>query len=115
MLVISLLLPIIVPNQPSHFDIIKEYHTVSNVTVTFKWSPPQGYGPEVIVDGYKIIITPAPLSHPTSNIITALIWNVTLEFNVIYNATIISINCAGFGSPYSLHNIIFRECRLIYH
>ena len=83
---------------------------MSNVTVTFEWDPPQGYGPEVIVDGYEIIIVPSPLSHPTSNTVTSTIWNVTLDFNIQYNATITSINCAGMGMSFMLQSIEFREC-----
>ncbi len=64
-------------------------------TVMFEWDPPPGNGPEAIVDNYTIIISPAPISHPASNVVRASPWNVTLDYNVMYTATIIAMNCAG--------------------
>ncbi len=61
----------------------------------FEWDPPPGSGPEAIVDNYTITITPAPVFHPISNVIVAPPWNVTLDYNVIYTATITAFNCAG--------------------
>ncbi len=61
----------------------------------FEWDVPPGSGPEAIVDNYTITITPAPVSHPISNVVLASPWNVTLDYNVIYTATITAVNCAG--------------------
>ncbi len=61
----------------------------------FEWDLPPGSGPEAIVDNYTITITPAPVSHPISNVVLASPWNVTLNFNVMYTATITAVNCAG--------------------
>ncbi len=60
----------------------------------FEWDPPPGSGPEAIVDNYTITITPAPVSHPISNAVASSL-NVTLDYNVIYTATVTAVNCAG--------------------
>ena len=98
-----------VPLPPGNFTITREYHTASNITVTFEWDPPQGNGPEVTVDSYEISVTPSPLSHSTPITINSTIWNTTLNFNIAYVATIISINCAGAGKPLTLQNIGFSK------
>ena len=86
---------ILVPLKPTGLNITREYNTVMDTTVKFEWDPPPGSGPEAIVDNYTITITPAPVSHPISNVVTTSPWNVTLDYNVIYTATIAAVNCAG--------------------
>ena len=98
-----------VPLPPANFTITREYHTTSNITITFEWDPPQGSGPEVIVDSYEISVTPSPLSYSTPVTINSTTWNTTLNFNIAYVATIISINCAGAGKPLSLQSIEFSK------
>ncbi len=71
----------------------------------FEWDLPPGSGPEAIVDNYTITITPAPVSHPISNVVLASPWNVTLDYNVIYTATITAVNCAGGSGIVILNNI----------
>ncbi len=61
----------------------------------FEWDVPPGSGPEAIVDNYTITITPAPVSHPISNVVLASLLNVTLNYNMLYSATISASNCAG--------------------
>ncbi len=73
-----------------------------NVTVNFKWNPPDG---NAIVDNYTISILPMPLSHPISNVLYSTFFNVTLDYNVIYNATVTAINCAGESKRVYLSNI----------
>ncbi len=46
-----------------------------------------------------------PVSHPISNVANSTSWNVTLDYNVIYNATITAMNCAGKSIPYVLTDI----------
>ena len=101
--------PFSVPLPPANFSITREYHTTSNVTVTFDWYPPQGNGPEVIVDSYEISVTPSPLSHSNPITINSTIWNMTLNFNTAYVATITSINCVGAGMSFILQNIEFSK------
>lgn len=66
-----------------------------NVIVTFEWDPLQGMGPEFVVDYYRITVSSASLSHPIINLVNLTIWNVTLNYNIIYRANISAINCAG--------------------
>ena len=99
----------VVPFSPVDFNITREYHRTSNITVTFEWIPPQGSGPAVIVDTYEVSIMPRSLSHPISNVISTLSWNVTLNYNMEYTATITAENCAGASMPITLHNIEFCE------
>ena len=99
----------LVPIRPSGFDIIQDSFTPENNTVTFEWDPPQGMGPELVVDNYRIIISPAPLSHTMINLVESSPWNVTLDYNVIYTANITAINCAGESEVFSLPNIQYSE------
>ena len=95
----------LVPLTPTGFSIIMEYYTVMDSTVTFEWDPPPGSGPESIVDNYTIIITPTPVSHSMNNVVLYSPWNVTLNYNVEYTATITAVNCAGKSNSYILFNI----------
>ena len=71
----------------------------------FEWDPPNGSGPEAVVENYIISILPMPASHPISNSVNSTSLNVTLDYNVIYNATITALNCAGESDPNVLNNI----------
>ncbi len=71
----------------------------------FEWDPPNGSGPEAVVENYIISILPMPASHPISNVVDFTSWNVTLDYNVIYNATITALNCVGESIPNVLTNI----------
>ena len=99
----------IVPSPPTNFRIVTELHGVTNITITFQWHPPQGSGPTGVVNSYEISIMPRPLSHPSSNAISSLSWNVTLNYNVEYTATITAENCIEMSRPVMLHNITFCE------
>lgn len=72
-------------------------------TVTLYWSPPQGTGPEAVVDNYTISISPAPLYQPARMVVTPGS-NVTLEHNVDYSINFTAINCAGESDPLVLPN-----------
>ena len=98
-----------VPFPPINFNITNELHGVSNITVIFEWDPPQGSGPAIIIDTYEVSIISHSLSHPISNVIDGLSWNVTLNYNVEYTATITAENCAGVSLPFTLHAIKFCE------
>ncbi len=80
-----------------------------NVAVNFQWNPPDGNGPEAIADNYAISILPMPLSHPISNVVYTTNFNVTLDYNVIYNATVTASNCAGESKPVYLTNIEYGK------
>ena len=72
-------------------------YTVTNVTVTFQWEPPQGGGPQAVVDYYLLSVFPQPLSQPIiGNISGTLIsWDVTMQYNTRYSANVTAVNCAG--------------------
>ena len=99
----------IVPLETTGFNITSYYPSVADATVTFTWDPPPGSGPEAIVDSYTITITPMPVSHPITNVVTSSPWNVTLDYNETYTATIIAVNCAGESSPFILPNIEYSK------
>ena len=100
----------LVPLTPTGFSITGQNDSLHyNTTITFEWDPPQGRGPEAIVDYYSILVTPRPLSHPPSNIVYFTPWNVTLDYNIVHTATITAVNCAGESNPFILTNIEFSE------
>ena len=90
------------PQVPTGFGVTEQYPTITEKTVTFEWDPPQGMGPEVIVDYYWIFISPRPLSHPISNFVYSSPWNVTVDYNTIYSANITAVNCAGQSGTFVL-------------
>ena len=83
--------------------------------VTLDWDPPQGKGPEAIVDNYTISISPPPLYQPAK--ITILVptsqLNVTLEHNVVYSINLTALNCVGESSPSLLPDIQFGKHPLV--
>ncbi len=81
------------------------YLSPVDAAVMFEWDPPKGSGPESVVENYTISILPMPVSHPISNVVNSTSWNVTLAYNMIYNATITALNCAGESEPVVLTNI----------
>ncbi len=81
------------------------YFTSIGAVVMLEWNPPKSSGPEGVVENYIISILPMPVSHPISNIINSTSWNVTLDYNVMYSATITAQNCAGESEPVVLTNI----------
>ena len=63
--------------------------------VTLEWDPPQGSGPEAIVDSYAILISPDPPHHAGINMNLSSPWDVTLAHNTTYIIGITAVNCAG--------------------
>ena len=92
----------VAPRTPTGFTIIEEHFTVGDITLTFQWDPPQGVGPEVIVDYYWISIFPPPVSHSMINNVTSSPWNVTVDYNTIYFVNITAVNCAGQSGTFEL-------------
>ena len=81
--------------------------------LTFKWDPPQGSGPENIVDNYTIIIHPEPILTSSINIIVSLLsWNVTLAHNEMYSINITAVNCAGSGETFVFPSIEYSKLRV---
>ncbi len=63
-----------------------------------------------MVDKYLISIIPVPLSHSTLTVVFVEAINVTLEYNMIYNASILAVNCAGESSRLYLIGNEFSKC-----
>ncbi len=101
--------PILVPLMPIGLVISDMQYSAMFTTVTFDWDPPSGSGPEGVVDNYTILIMPKPISSPQSNVVTAAPWNVTLNYNIEYSATISATNCAGASESFSLQNIEYSK------
>ena len=97
----------IVPQIPSGFNITRANFTPVNNTITFEWDPPQGMGPEVIVDYYLIFITPAPLSHPILNNVSSSPWDVTVNYNTLYSVNITALNCAGKSGTFVFSDFLY--------
>ena len=75
--------------------------------VTLDWDPPEGTGPEAVVDNYTITISPPSPYQPARITVTTLQWNVTLEHNTVYSINLTAENCIGESEPSSLSNIEF--------
>ena len=98
-----------VPQMPTGFRVTEQYPTSTDKTVTLEWDPPQGMGPEVIVDHYWITIIPQPLSHSVTNMVESAPWNVTVDFNTLYTANITAANCAGKSQSFMLPDTRFSK------
>ncbi len=99
-----------VPNIPTDLNVTGQYDTLDNTTITFSWVPPQGSGVETVVDKHLFFITPVPLSHSTLTVVFGDAINVTLEYNMLYNASILAVNCAGESSLVYLIDNKFSKC-----
>ena len=84
-----------VPLPPIDFRTTAEYHDSMETTVTLDWNPPQGSGPEAIIDNYTIYISPTPPYQPATVSLLSRPWNVTLAHNVNYTLNLTARNCAG--------------------
>ena len=80
-----------------------------DTTLTLEWDPPQGSGPEAIVDNYIISISPDPLSHPGVNMNLSSPWNLTLAHNTTYSIGITAVNCAGESNNLTLPDIEYSR------
>ena len=94
----------IVPLSPTGFNITGLYHGTMETTITLEWDPPDGSGPEAIVDNYTISISPDPPYKPAINFVLLPPWNVTLTHNVEYTINVTALNCFGESSPTVLSN-----------
>ena len=109
-LLLNLLHGNIDPHNPTGFNITNVYYAILNYTISLKWNQPEGSGSAAVVDRYILSVIPKPVSHPISNEVNSTIWNVTLNYNTVYTATITAVNCAGEsntvvlpGIQYSMH------------
>ena len=91
----------LVPLAPTNFNFAAVYPGILNTLVTFKWDEPCGQHP-IIVNYYEIRINPAPVSHSIVNRISSAPWNVTLNYDVVYNVSITTVSCDGRSAPVTL-------------
>ena len=104
----------LVPLTPTGFNVTEQVDSLHyNTTITFEWDPPQGSGPETIVDSYPILLKPKSLSHPSLNVLYSSPYIVTVRYNVEHTAVITAVNCAGESSPFTLLNIEYSECVIV--
>lgn len=67
------------------------------------WDAPQGIGPEAVVDYYSISIVPSSLSFPNSTAIATMPFiDITIDYNVVYEANLMAANCAGISESTAL-------------
>ena len=95
----------LVPLTPTGFNFTATYPVILTTTITFKWDRPQSPGPESIVEYYEILLS--SMMESVLYTVSSSPWNVTLDYNVNYNASITAINCAGKSNPVLLYNIDF--------
>ena len=91
------------PLVPSGFNISREIPNVMASFFTLIWNPPQGKGPEAVVDHYTISISPTSSFQSTILTVTVLERNLILEHNVMFSITLTATNCAGESDPSILH------------
>lgn len=94
------------PLFPAEFGITNEYHDDMETTVTLDWDPPQGSGPESIIDNYTISILPLPPYQPNIVLVDSPPWNVTLTHNEDYTVNLTAVNCAGESETVTISSII---------
>lgn len=95
------------PLAPTNFNITKTFEENLNISVQFEWGSPLGSGPEFVVDGYQLSVTAETDSVDVN--VTSDSWNMTLDYNVEYSASISSVNCVGESSRVLLHNVLFGK------
>ena len=91
-----------VPLTPSGFNTSGRLDAIMNTIIKFEWDPPQGRGPDAVVDFYSISILPRPLSHFITSVAYSTAWNATIAYNVEYTVSITAVNCAGESNPFIL-------------
>ena len=78
-------------------------------TVTLDWDPPQGTGPESVVDNYTVSISPAPPYELESTTVQLPPWNVTLDHNIQYSISLTTTNCIGESNASAIITIRFSK------
>lgn len=98
------------PLPPTDLKITNTFEGDLNITVQFEWDPSLS-APEFAVDGYQLSLTAdADFFLDSTNFsASSASLNVTLDYNVEYMASVISINCVGESTEVSLHNILFGK------
>lgn len=99
----------IVPLPPINLSISEEYEDKQNITVTFEWNPANGTGAEYFVESYSVSLSSELEEYYYQESIHLEAINLTLDYNVNYTATVVSLNCAGESIPTLLHGVLFSK------
>ncbi len=79
-----------------------------NIQIFFEWETPSGIGPEFFIQSYNISILSSEYGYNSYNVTSATTTlNVTLNYNVDFTASVVSVNCAGESEPLILSDIRF--------
>lgn len=91
------------------FSAVRSYPEATHIAATFEWGPPpQSIGVKSTAIYYRLSISPAPLNYPDTVEITDLSWNVSLEYNTNYTASITAVNCLSENSNVSIISAFFN-------
>lgn len=87
-----------------------EYHGTNTTTLSFYWDyPPQGIGPETVVENYTISISSSPLFNLSTYVVQSPPWNVTLAHNEIHSINITAVNCIGDSGTFIFPTIEYSK------
>ena len=93
----------VAPLAPTGFLLVEQTFTVENITVTFVWDAPQGSGAEAVVDYYSVSIVPSALLFSSFTVIATMPpLNITIDYNIVYEANLTAANCAGLSESAAL-------------
>lgn len=81
----------------------------SNIIVSIAWKQPTGSGPEYFVESYGISVISETTPNNINGTVGYTFWNTTLEYNVRYTVSVMSINCAGMSDPIMSEGIMFGK------
>lgn len=82
---------------------------MSDITIFFEWEPPVGRGPEYLIEYYELSVTSTNDSAIAFSVVSYTFWNVTLNYNLDYEASVVSVNCAGRSEPVELTTVYFSK------
>ena len=100
----------LVPLPPLALRITGEMHSNMETTVSLEWDPPQGSGPETVVDNYNISIFPNPPYQPANILVSSQNTTVILEHNELYTINVTAVNCAGESRQALMLSIEYGKC-----
>jgi hypothetical protein len=74
------------------------------------WDPITGDGPQYVIESYSFTISShSNAAYYSMNGVQSTLATTNLEYNVEFNASVFSENCAGQGKSVSITNIYFGK------
>ncbi len=102
------------PRSPVSINISDTVQAKENIRVLIEWKAPSGIGPGFFIQGYNVsIVSESNYSNSYDFTYATTSLNVTLDFSVMYTASVVAINCAGESEPLILSDILFSELLLV--